>query len=178
MKTHATCLILAAAFLVPAKAATQSSTNVPVPPASDMVEIDGAKNPEMIPQWSAWGFAFRVIAGGPNMLPPALQQGLSKEEAAIVVGEALENQKRDAACQERLREIEPSLPGGKAAAIDRRQAEMQIECRWQTLHARDRLLERLSPEGRAVLIAYVESTKAGTTVTISSRELAHYRQPQ
>ena len=110
--------------------------------------------------------------------PPAVREGLSKEEAAIVVGEALENQKRDAACQERMLEIKQSLSAGRAGGINRRQEEMQIECRWQTLHARDRVLERLSPEGRAAFIAYVESTKAGTKVTIAKRDLAHYRQPQ
>jgi hypothetical protein len=143
-----------------------------------MIEIDGAKNPELIPQWAAWEFAFRVIAGGSRALPSTVRHVVSKVEAASVIGEAVESQKRGAACRERLLKLRPLLSTAKAAEINRRQAEIEIDCRWQTLHARDRVLERLNPEGRVALNAFVESTKAGTRVTIAKRELAHYQQPQ
>ena len=37
--------------------------------AQEMLQIDGSKNPELIPEWSAWGFAFRVFATGSRQLP-------------------------------------------------------------------------------------------------------------
>ena len=178
MKTPAYCLIVAGAFLVPPHAAAQVPPKLSSPATSEMVEIDGAKNPEMIPQWSAWEFAFRVFAGGSKVLPSPLREAVSKEESAVIVGEAVENQKREAACKERLLALRPLLQTADNAEINRRHAEIQIDCRWQTLHARDRLLERLKPEGRTALIEFVESTKAGTRVTIAKHELAHYQQPQ
>jgi hypothetical protein len=178
MTTLVRGLLVAGAFLVPPHAVAQSPPKFSSPETSAMIEIDGAKNPEMIPQWSAWEFAFRVIAGGSRMLPSTVHHAVSKEEAAIIVGEAVESRKRDAACQGRMLKLQPLLLTAKASEINRRQAEIQIDCRWQTLQARDRLLEQLSPEGRLALIDFVESTKAGTRVTIAKRELAHYQQPQ
>jgi hypothetical protein len=178
MKTFAHGLIVVCVFLGPLHAVAQSPPKFPGPASSEMIEIDGARNPELIPQWAAWEFAFRVLAGGSRALPPTVHHVVSKEEAALVVGEAVESQKRDAACQERMLKLRPLLLTAKAAEINRRQADIQIGCRWQTLHARDRLLERLNPEARIALSAFVESTKAGTRVTIAKRELAHYQQPQ
>jgi hypothetical protein len=66
----------------------------------------------------------------------------------------------------------------KASVINARQAEIQLDCRWQTLQTRDRLLQDLRPEGQAALIAFVESLKAGTQVTVPRRELAHFQKPQ
>jgi hypothetical protein len=178
MKTPAHCLILVGLFLAPPKTVAQSPPALPAPAAPEVIEIDGAKNPEMIPQWSAWEFAFRVIAGGSRMLPSPVHQAVSKEEAAIIVAEAVGNQKRDAVCQERMLKLQPLMFTNEAVEINRRQVEIQIECRWQTLHARDRVLERLGSQGRTALIGFVESMKAGTKVTVPKRELAHYLQPQ
>jgi hypothetical protein len=178
MKTFARCLIVVCASLVQPTASAQSPPKFSSPASSEIIEIDGAKNPELIPQWAAWEFAFRVIAGGPRALPSTVHHLVSKEEAAFVIREAVESQKRDAACQERMLKLRPLVGTEKAAEINRRHAEIQIDCRWQTLHARDRVLERLNPEGRSALNAFVESTKAGTRVTIAKRELAHYQQPQ
>jgi hypothetical protein len=178
METPAHFLIIVGLFFAPPKTVAQSPPALPAPAAPEVIEIDGAKNPELIPQWSAWEFAFRVIAGGSRMLPPTVHHAVSKEEAAIIVAEAVENQKRDAVCQERLLELQPLMLTTAAVAVHRRQVEIHIECRWQTLHARDRVLERLGPEGRTALIGFVESTKAGTKVTVPKRDLALYLQPQ
>ncbi|MEN3339727.1 MAG: hypothetical protein V7647_3403 [Acidobacteriota bacterium] len=51
------------------------------PPTSwnDLVQIDGARSPELIPQWSVWGYVFRVLAGGPRQLPTSVLRVFSKE---------------------------------------------------------------------------------------------------
>ena len=36
----------------------------------EYIEIDGSRNPELGPQWSTWGFAFRVITGGSRRIRP------------------------------------------------------------------------------------------------------------
>ena len=74
--------------------------------------------------------------------------------------------------------LAPLVGQEKNSIVNAKQREIQLACRQDTLQARDRLLERLNPEGQAELIRFVEDKKAGTTVTIRKRELAHYLQPQ
>jgi hypothetical protein len=148
------------------------------PPGDDMVTIEGSKNPELIPQWSAWEFAFRLIAGGPKQLPATVYEVVSKEQGALVMAAAEADQRREAACRERISKLRPLLRTAKASVINAKQADIQLDCRSQTLRIRDRLLEQLPPEGQAALIAFVESLKAGTNVTVSRRELSHFQKPQ
>lgn len=165
-------LALALIACLASSAATQK------PPPDDMVTIDGKKNPELIPQWTAWEFAFRVIAGGPKQLPTAVHRVVSKEEGARVMTAAEADQQREAVCRARIARLRPLLLTEKTSAINARQAEIQLECRRHTLQIRDRLLEQLNPEAQAALIAFVESVKAGTQITVSRRELAHFQKPQ
>jgi hypothetical protein len=148
------------------------------PPADEVVTIDGSRNPELIPQWSAWEFAFRVIAGGPKELPTDVHRVVSREERARVMAAAEADRQRDAACRERISKLLPLLRTAKASVINARQADIQLDCRSQTLRIRDRLLEQLPLEGQAALIAFVESLKAGTSVTVTKRELPHFQKPQ
>lgn len=148
------------------------------PRASDYVHIDGSRNPEMIPQWAVWAFAFRVIAGGSQAIPTVVLQHLSEEEASEVLKEALADQKSDGDCQQRVLRLRPLLLSERAQAINERTRAIQLDCRWRTLHARDRLLARLGPEGRIALLRWVESAKSGMQVSVPKRELAHYQQPQ
>jgi hypothetical protein len=147
-------------------------------PAEEIVVIDGSKNPELIPQWAAWEFAFRVMGGGPKELPTTVYRVVSGEERALILAEAQASLKRDKACQERVQKLWPLVGIEKDSVINVKQQKIQLDCRWETLHARDRLLQRLRPEGQTELIRFVEDMKGGTKVTIPKRELAHYLQPQ
>ena len=101
---------------------------------AEIMHIDGARNPELIPQWSAWGFAFRVFAGGFRQLPSSMIPHVTSAEHALILKESDSVQKIDAACLERHRKIlagqgrknarrarqggaraEPRLPRGNAA---------------------------------------------------------------
>jgi hypothetical protein len=132
----------------------------------------------MLPEWAMWEYAFRLMAGGPKELPSSVHHVVSDAERAMVLAEADAHQRRDAACQGRILKLQPLVLTEPPDIVNAKQREIQIDCRWQTLHARDRVLERLGPEGRAALIQFVESLKAGTKVTVSRRELAHYQRPQ
>jgi hypothetical protein len=143
-----------------------------------MMEIDGSKNPELIPEWSAWGFAFRVIATGSRRLPSSVYFAVSRDEEALILKEADQIQKIDRDCQGRLLELHDLLGKEKDDVLDRKLRELTLECRWATLHARDRVLEALKPEGAAALMAFVASTKVGTTVSIPKKDLARFLEPQ
>ena len=73
-----------------------------IPPISERIEIDGSKNPEMIPQWDVWQAAFE-IDGAKSDLPTDLVEHLSKEEVELLLAAAKENAENfQVACQQRV----------------------------------------------------------------------------
>jgi hypothetical protein len=148
------------------------------PPRAELIEIDGSRNPELIPQWAAWEFAFRVIGGGQKELPAIVFRVVSTEERALILAAAQASLQRDRACHARLEKLAPLVGKEQNSVINAKQREIQLDCRWETIHARDALLERLRPQARTALITFVEDTKQGTKSTVSKRGLAHYLQPQ
>ena len=166
--------VLALAICLAASSAAQKP-----PPVDDRIVIDGSRNPELIPQWAAWEFAFRVINGGSRQLPSNVHHAATEQERALISAAAAANARRDAACVERIeREIRPLLGKEKREVAAARQQEIHVDCRWQTLHARDRLLERLRPEVRTELIKFVEDMKEGKTLSMPAKEFPFFRQPQ
>jgi hypothetical protein len=147
------------------------------PPLSERLEIDGRKNPEMIPQWDAWQAMFEIIAKVSD-LPTDVLEHLSKDEAALVLAAARENGQNFLACQQRVLKLMPTLQTEEAIHINTRTRAINLDCRWQTLRLRDRVLSALAPLGQAALSQYVEATKAGIRVFVPRNELAFYRQPQ
>jgi hypothetical protein len=167
-----------AALAVASCAAQEPKPRPSDSPAEEIVVIDGSKNPELIPQWAAWEFVFRVMGGGPKELPTTVYRVVSGEERALILAEAQASLRRDKACQERVQKLWPLVGIEKDSVINAKQEKIQLDCRWETLHARDRLLQRLRTEGQMELIRFVEDMKGGSRVTIPKRELAHYLQPQ
>lgn len=161
----------------PAQGKTPPKVVFDSPPLSERIEIDGRKNPEMIPQWDAWQAMFEIIAKVSD-LPTDVLEHLSKEEAALVLAAAKENGQNFVACQQRVLKLTPTLQTEEARFINDRTREINLDCRWQTLRLRDRLLAGLGPPGQTALSRYVEETKAGIRVFVPKNELAFYRQPQ
>lgn len=157
-------------------AAGQSGS--PVPPPPDTIQIDGAKRPDLVPQWSVWGYVFRILAGGSRQLPTQVQLVVSREEGAMLLKEADALQKADAACQTRLAKAVSRLGSDPTEAVDARVREITLECRREILDARDRALAALNPEGSAALAAFAESTKAGTSITMPKAKLARFLEPE
>lgn len=169
--------IVAAALVVSGGLQAQTQ-KPPVSSAQEMVQIDGTRNPELIPEWSAWGFAFRVFATGSRQLPTTIYSVVSAEETALILKEADQVQKVDQDCQSRIVKLNALLGKEKNEVLDTRLRELTLECRWATLHARDRLLEVLAPEGGSALRAFVASTKTGTSLSIPKKDLARFLEPQ
>jgi hypothetical protein len=168
---HAVSAIVLLSVVAPAQ-------GQPVPRGTEFIQIDGSKNPELIPQWSSWGFAFRIFSGGPRELPSTVHVVASKDEAAMILREADAMQKVDAACAAKMAEVTKRIGKEKASVLDEEGRKINLDCRWQTLYARDRILERLNPQARVALIAFVESTKKGRQVSVPKNGLARYLEPQ
>ena len=158
------------------------SLNTPAPMAAppqkptDVMHIDGKKNPELIPEWSVWEDALRIIAGGSRQLPSLVLEHTTKAEEALILREADQQPKRDAECKTRLLALKPD--GDKDTTLVQRSQAIRLQCRWGALHARDRILAAISPAVRTALMEFVESVRAATTVDILKRDLAFFLQPQ
>lgn len=147
------------------------------PPPSEWVHIDGSKNPELIPEWSIWQRGLQILARS-SALPTTILQQFTSEESALLKKETAEELARDAACQRRVLKLAPLLAMEKARILDEKTKVIQLDCRQQTLDARDRLLARISPGAQVALAEWIEALKAGTRVSIPKKELAHYLQPR
>ena len=146
-------------------------------PVSERLEIDGRKNPELIPQWDAWHAAFEIMSRASD-LPTEVLKTISTEEAASIREAARENARNYQVAQERVLKLFPTLQTDEAKLVTERTQAINLEFRWQVLGLRDRVLAGLNPSGRVALSGYVESLKAGMRVFVAKKELAYYRQPQ
>jgi len=146
-------------------------------PDAERVEIDGRKNPEMIPQWDAWHAAFEIMSRA-SELPTEILKQVSTAEASSIREAALENSRNFLALQQRVLKLMPTLQTEEAKLVTERTQAFNLEFRWQVLGLRDRVLVGLGPPGQAALSGYVESLKAGMRVFVPKKELAFYRQPQ
>jgi hypothetical protein len=144
----------------------------------EWVFIDGAKNPELIPEWSAWEDVFSTIAGGRKLLPSNVLQRVSKEETDLILRESEASVKRTAECNARILALKPLLAKERVATQIQRSKEVRLECRWENLHARDRVMSALNPDARAAMGDFVDVIKAGTTFTVAKSEVPFLRLPQ
>lgn len=162
--------------------ASAVSAQVAVPPADPQqwVQIDGAKDPQMIPEWYTWRTAFRIAAiSSPSDLPRELLLVLSHDEAARLIAAGLADSKGVAVCNERLLEIKKPIDEMRAAGakpkaivakmreLDGKMHEKTVECRQDTLDRRDRLLTDFRPEARVALEVWAEGRKKGMSAQVS-----------
>jgi hypothetical protein len=149
----------------------------------ETVTIDGAKHPEQIPQWSAWAVSFRFIAtGGEAMgeegIPTPVYRALKKSERGVLLKHVSAAIKEQRVCAGRVLALSAENPAATADVLNEKVKDIQMDCRRATLKARDQLLDKLPPEGRAALRAFVESQKQGQTMTVLKSDLARFRLPE
>lgn len=163
---------------VPASAGSIQAAFSPTIQRVEWVHIDGKKNPELIPEWSAWEDVFSTIAGGSKLLPTSVLTRVSPQEADTIVRESEASVKRTADCNARTLALRPLVGKEKRRALDERMKQIRLECRWQNLYARDRVMAALNPEGRTAMNEFVDLIKTGTKITVARSELSFFRQPQ
>jgi hypothetical protein len=148
-----------------------------------MTEIDGGKNPELIPDHLIWRTTFVRLAeirrrGEEADLTDLLP--LSKADLATVYTEVMKQRGRDEGCEARYRAREAVLKSERASAsaADAALDEILIECRTEVLDAADRVLDAVSDEGRQVLLDYHESHRRSTSVLVPQSQLRNFRLPR
>jgi hypothetical protein len=148
-----------------------------IPPLSERIEIDGKKNPEMIPQWDVWQSAFELMVRTSD-LPTEVWRGITKDEAEMILAAGKENARNFLACQERVLKLMPTLQTDEARFVNERTREINLDYRRQTLALRDRVLAALGSGGQQALVQYIESLKGTIRVFVPKNELQYYRLPE
>jgi hypothetical protein len=145
-----------------------------------LVEIDGAKHPELLPEYLVWTHGLSALSAiKKDNITAALETlPLSPRDADLAFAEGVRQDDRDRRCGERTRRIMESLRTAAPAKIEAALRPAILDCRWEVLDAKDRLLAAMSPEGRATLVAWVLDGRQGIKSYVPKGDLEFYRQPK
>ncbi len=150
-------------------------------PDDKVIFVSGALNPELLPEHVVWtmtlsGIAFMLEKKMPGGIE---QMKLGPADLQVVLKEAKAQRVRDNVCEERQKKHRASL---QASGLTQRQIfenmkDVIIECRWDVLRARDRILAELSPEGLVAFTDYVNRERVTISSTVVKEDWAFWYQP-
>jgi hypothetical protein len=151
--------------------------------ADEFMTIDGAKRPDLVPQWNVWGAAFRYMAKDDiEQLPTVVLRAVTPEQRVALMKEANAVASFDRECNLRAAQVGRALlaqkPDLDLDIANAKVIEASMPCRRHTLEVRDKFLTDLSPAGAAALSGWVESLKVGWTTTLRKSQLAAYLLPE
>jgi hypothetical protein len=175
--TIAACMISSGVSLAAQAPPQQPSPKNPfvIVPPSERLEIDGSKNPELIPEWYIWETFFRQLRTA-GTVPTALS--LTASEERLLQMELDQYGKSSQQCQKDIERLRPMIGVAPVKDINEKQRAIQLDCRRRSLDIRDRLLAGVRPEASVAIAAWVENLKTGVEISVPKRELAHFRQPR
>lgn len=142
---------------------------------SERLEIDGSKNPELIPEWYIWETFFRQLHTA-GTIPSALNLAVSEERFLRM--ELEQYAKSNQQCQKDIESLRPLVGVASNTEVNEKQRAIQLQCRLRSLEIRDRLLAGVRPEASVAIAAWVENLKSRVEISVPKRELAHFRQPR
>lgn len=170
-------LVMSSAVIVgrqsPPQQSSQKNPFVIASP-SERLEIDGRKNPELVPEWYVWETFFRQLHTA-GTIPSALE--LTTDEERFLQMQLNRYSKSTEQCQKDIESLRPLLGVAPVKDINEKQRAMQLDCRRRSLEIRDRLLAGVRPEASVAIAAWVENLKTRIEISVPKRELAHFRQP-
>lgn len=145
-----------------------------------MVEIDGAKTPDALPDYVVWtqGLSAFSIIKRDNIVTAMQETRLSDADLALALAEGERQDKRDTECADRTRPIAESMRGQKVEKIEAAVRPEVLKCRWAVLDAADRLLASMSPDGRIALTAWIMDRRKGIKVYVPKSDLEFFKQPR
>jgi hypothetical protein len=149
-------------------------------PSRGMIEIDGAQHPELLPEYLIWTQGFsRLAAIKRDDMTIALDTlQLAPRDADLAFAEAAKQDERDRRCSDQTRRIMEATRTAKPEKIEAAVRPAILECRWEVLAAKDRLLDAMSPEGRATLVNWMLDARKGMKAYIPKSDLEFFKQPK
>jgi len=152
--------------------ATSSQPPPAVPPGYS--RIDGAKNPEQIPEYVLWQTVFENL----KTVPPEwlrTQLTVPRTEETRLFAEAKAYAERQAACAERMDRMTANTPPKDQ---DRLFREITLACRQADLDAADALLAEFSPETRQKVADWVDSKRRTIVLMVDKHHADIFRLPR
>lgn len=168
-------------YLVLAAVSVVHAQDTPAGSGSDVVTIDGSKNPEMVPNWAAWLEAFRFMAqpAAPiEPIPTMIYLATSKEQRALVRKEALFVVAKERELGQRVLKLQEGLTAENLSERTERVDALEMQRRQTALDARNRLLAALPAEGQIALREFAESVRKGYKATVVRSRLAQFMSPE
>ncbi len=173
-------VVLCVAAGVPQAPMDQSSDT------SDVVLIDGSKEPGQIPEWTTWEHGFMGLAqwkGRDSGFNYDLKAQLTAAEFDALEREASAQSDRRARLEAKAVTLRKALDvdsGRKEAAeaFDAQAFELELAYRREVLAARDRLLKALSADSQAAVQSWMNELKHDMTARVLKSDLARWRMPE
>jgi hypothetical protein len=160
---------------------TVHTQNKPSASDSDIVTIDGAKNPEMIPNWAAWLEAFRFMAAPAapiEPIPTVVYLATSKEQRALIRKESLFVMAQEREIGQRALKLQDGLTADNLSDRSDQADALEMKRRRAALDARDRLLAALPVDGQIALREFAEQARKGYKATMLKSKLAQFLLPE
>ncbi len=176
-------------ILVVCLAATMTATGPPqdrpaaAPPDDPMIAIDGAKDPEKVPEWFVWREAFRIMAAPPEReipmpIPTPVWQVTSPEQRMVIRRAALRLSARDDGLMDVAVKLLDGVNAENMAARAERMDSLEMERRRETLAGRDQLLAALPVEAQVALRTFVDEIRKGTKFLVRKSKMAQHMLPE
>jgi hypothetical protein len=177
--------LLLVALLVGQAPSTSPPIRHGIPPG--WMEIDGAKNPEQIPEWATWSSGFDTLAllrahNVPKDAPPLVGlASLSEKDAALLAAALEEYLKIVDRCTEEGRRGLAAVQSQKDVtqeAIDKFANEFTLQCRIEKLESKDRLPAKMTDEGRDAVNAWMVAGRRKMKAIMPKDQLIFYWEPR
>lgn len=149
--------------------------------ADEVIEIDGAKNPELIPNWAAWLESFRFMShpAAPEVpIPSTVYAVTSPEQRELVRKEALFVVAQERELGQQALKLQEGLSADNLAERTEKVDALELKRRQAALDARDRLLGALPPEAQAALREFAERTRRGYQVKMLKSKFQQFMLPE
>ncbi len=163
-----------------ASAGVLGAQEKPSPP-DEVITIDGAKNPELIPNWAAWLESFRFMSNPPAPeipIPSTIYAVTSPEQRALVRKEALFVIAQERELGQRVLKLQEGLNAENLAERTAKVDALELKRRQEALDARDRLLAALPPDAQAALREFAERTRRGYQVRLLKSKFQQFMLPE
>ena len=170
-----TLALVVVALTVGVVAQTQR-TNDPI------ITIDGAKNPELVPEWAAWRgvFSFMAAPAAPEVpIPTTICLVTTPEQQAFIRKEALRVIKEESDMGEVAVKLRDGLTADNLAQRTEEVETLEMRRRRVVLAGRDRLLGADLPvAAHTALREFAADVRRGHKAHVQKSQLAQYSLPE
>jgi hypothetical protein len=146
------------------------------------VVVNGMLDPAAIPEYAAWRHALNMFSLREQRTSSELRDELELPavEYALLATEAGQEKVRRDACHQRQARVteEGKQAGWRPSRLQEAIDSVVLECRQAILDAAERLMAKLSDDGKHKVSEFIERSKSTLEMFVEKDRLAFFRQPR